>query len=520
MSIRGWILLVLLLGAGGAWAGDADQLVIVANRNMPVSLELARYYAQARQIPDGRICELDLPLEETMSRRDYEQRLREPLLAFLRARGLIDQVRRNPRHVADHDSGWNTVNCSVRYLVTMQGVPLRVDDTKPELLEMVDARLNHGAARDEAAVDSELSLLLLEGYELRARYGNPYYGQLTWPAQGSGAVPFLLVCRLDGPDEAVVRGMIDGALEAERFGLHGRAYFDLRSPQHDDYRLGDYWLNEALERFRREGYECVADRGDVVFGDLYPMDDAALYFGWYTDEVTGPFTRAAFRFRPGAIAYHNHSGNAKSLRTALHHWAGPLLARGAAVTLGAVSEPFLNFTPNLQILADRLCSGLNLAESSHLALPVLSWQATVVGDPLYRPFALTLDQQIAALEAAKRPELPWAYLRRINMLVREGRLHVALNYCREKLRTGESSVLREKLADLYALNELYDDADQQYARALQDAESDETAVRIGSRYLLMLRIFKKDERAAAVEKELRERWKDSPFLAVLEQARP
>jgi uncharacterized protein (TIGR03790 family) len=521
LRTAGWVVaLMVALGRSAAAGPETGQLVILANRNVPASLELARYYAAARQIPDGRICELDLPDTETMSRRDYEQRLRDPLLAFLRARRLIDQVRRNPRHVAEHDSGWHTVNWSVRYLLPLYGVPLRIDDTKPELLEKVEARLSHGAARDEAAVDSELVLALLDGHELRGRFGNPLHGQLAWPEPADGNPPLLLVTRLDGPSPEVVRRMIDGALEAERSGLHGRFYFDMRSPQDDDYRLGDYWLAEALERFRREGFECVADRQDAVLGSLHPLDDAALYMGWYAEAVTGPFARTNFSFRPGAFAYHNHSGNAKSLRTADQHWAGPLLARGAAVTMGAVSEPFLNFTPSLHILADRLCNGLNLAESTHLAMPVFSWQEIVLGDPLYRPFARTLDEQLKTLQEERRPELAWAQLRKVNLLVREGRFNVALAYCREALRAGESRILREKLADLYAMNELYEDADQHYARALQHAETDEIAVRIGLRYLLMLRLLKKDEHAAEVEKTLRERWPDSPYLTLLDKSQP
>lgn len=509
--------------AGSAWSAPvpgADQLVIVANRNVAASMELARFYAAAREIPEGRICELDLPEGETMSRREYEERLRDPLLAFLRAGRLVDQVRRNPRHVAEHDSGWHTVNCSLRFLVPVYGVPLHIDDTKPELIEKIEARLSHGPSRDEAAVDSELVLALLDGHEVRGRYGNPFHGQLKWPEPGSDRANLLLVSRLDGPDPAAVRRMIEGALHAERFGLCGRFYFDMRSPQDDDYRLGDYWLAEALERFRREGYECIADRNDAVFGRLHPLDDAALYFGWYIEEVSGPFAGTNFSFRPGAIAYHNHSANAKSLRTPDRYWAGPLLARGASATMGAVSEPFLNFTPSLQVLADRLCNGLGFAESVHLAMPVFSWQETVVGDPLYRPFALTADQQLAAMQEAKSPDVAWAHLRKINLLVREGRLNVALAYGREVLRGGENRIIREKLADLFAMNELYEDADQQYTRAFQAAGTDEVAVRIGLRHLLMLRLLKKDARAGEVEQAIRERWPDSPYLALLGHATP
>lgn len=521
---RGWIgVLAAWCALGPGLAGTqaaTDGVVLVANRNVPASLELARYYAAARDIPSNRLVALDLPENETMSRRQYEQRLRDPLLAFLREQGLADQVRRDPGHVGEHDSGWTTVKSSLRYIVTFLGVPLRIDDTKPELLEKLENLVRHGAQRDEASVDSELCLVLQDAYELRGRVPNPYYTQLRWESQAQSGYPFVMVGRLDGPDPEVVRRMVDGAREAERYGLHGRCYFDLRAPHRDDYSAGDYWFNEALERFRREGYECVVDRADHVFGALYPMDDAAVYLGWYTDQVAGPPAREDFRFRSGAIAYHNHSGNAKSLRTTTEHWAGPLLARGAAATLGAVSEPFLGFTPNIEVFASRLCGGATFAEAAYLSMSALSWQGVVVGDPLYRPFGRTLEDQIAALEQAGRPEVEWAYLRRVNQLVREGRFNVALAYCRDRLRARESRVLREKLADLYGMNELYDDAEIQYRQAIREAESAPVAIRIGLRFALLLRLVKKEADAAKLEQELRARWAGSPYLSLLSQTVP
>lgn len=506
--------------AGPADAAPVKDLVVLANRNVPASVELAQYYAAAREIPENRILQVDLPDAESISREDYERRLRDPLLAYLRAQGLAEQVRRDKRHVKEHETGWTTVKSSLRYLVTVHGIPLRIEDTKPALLQKVINTIDHGANRDGAAVDSELCMVLQDAYDLRGRFPNPYYNQIRWDSRQDNAYHLVMVGRLDGPAPEVVRRMIDDAVYAGDYGLHGRAYFDLRAPHNDDYRVGDYWLEEAHERFRREGYECAIDRNDIVLGNLYPMDDAALYLGWYTDQVVGPFTQQDFAFRRGAIAYHNHSGNAKSLRTTDAHWAGPLLARGAAATLGAVNEPFLNFTPNLDVFADRLCSGYTFGESAFLSLSALSWQITVVGDPLYRPFGRSLDEQIKRLEEEGRPEVAWAYLRRINLLARDGRLNVALNYCREKLRLHESRVLREKLADLYAMNELYDDADVQYARALAEAETVQTAMRIGTRYLLMLRLLGHHDKAAEVESGLRKKWADSPFLALLEQARP
>jgi hypothetical protein len=47
-----------------------------------------------------------------------------------------------------------------------------------------------------------------------------------------------------------------------------------------------------------------------------------------------------------------------------------------------VFEPYLNMNPHPEMLLPAYYSGRNLAESYYLAIPRLSWQNTVLGDPL------------------------------------------------------------------------------------------------------------------------------------------
>ncbi len=507
----------LLLAVAPGRADDRAGLVLLANRAVPESLALAREYCALREISEDRICALDLPEGEVMSRWVYEKRLRDPLLAWLRENGWIDQVKRSPRRVRPHESEWNTVRSRVRVLCSFHGVPALIEGTEPRVIQRAQVWLNHAPQRDEAAVDSELTLLLFPPYDIRGRVGNPLYNQLRWEP---GGLFLLLATRLDGPDPGVVRRMMRDTLDAERHGLHGRAYFDLRGPHADDYQAGDYWLAESIARLQREGYDCIADNTDQVFARQFPMNDAAFYFGWYAERVAGPFLRTGFAFRAGALAYHNHSANAKSLRSADAYWCGPLLARRAAATWGAVREPFLATTPQVNILLDRLCRGLTLAESTYLAMPSFSWQITVVGDPLYRPFAVPLDQQIRILEDEDRPEVEWAWLRRVNQLVREGRLNAGLAYARDRLKVREGALLNEKIAELLALNELPEDAARHYEKAIELAPDAESGIRAAGRYLLMLRAAGQGARAAELEADLRARWGGSPFLTLLQYARP
>ena len=515
------VLCVVLLGACRCMADDdAQAVVVVANQNVPESAELARVYMAARGIPASHLCLVDLPTGGTMARDIYERHLRDPLLAFLREQKLIDQVRRNPASIRPNETEWETISSRIRYVVCLYGVPWRIADTRLRIVAALSSRLNGAMERNDAAVDSELALLLVPGYDIKAGHPNPLFNQIDFIELSRLARMILIAARLDGPDPETVRRMIRDSLEAERYGLQGRAYFDSRGIKETGYAEGDYWIREACERFLREGYDCVLDSTDGLWGDSYPMEDAAIYMGWYFDRAVGPFARPDFKFARGAIAYHIHSGSAADVRSTDDFWVGPLLARGAAATMGAVAEPYLSFTPQLHLFAERLCLGHTFGASACMSLPVLSWQITVLGDPLYRPFRYSLDEQISHLERDGRAELDWAYLRKINLLVRDGRFNVALDYCRQKLKVRESPVLREKLGDLYAKNELYAEAGEQYQVAIDAAKTAETAIRVGARWILILRLTGEKEKADRVEAGLRERWKGRVVLSWLDTAKP
>ena len=76
----------------------------------------------------------------------------------------------------------------------------------------------------------------------------------------------------------------------------------------------------------------ILDDGPALFPQPYPMKNAALYLGWYSEEASGPFLRGDFKFVQGAVAVHLHSFSAVTLR-ADRYWCVPLLKAGAAATL-------------------------------------------------------------------------------------------------------------------------------------------------------------------------------------------
>jgi uncharacterized protein (TIGR03790 family) len=467
LSIAG----LLLLTAGVSAGNDLSRpVVIVCNADEPESRPLAEYYAERRAIPTNHICVLRIRPAETITRKEFNDQIRQPLRQFLSA-----------------------LNTPISYIALIYGVPLRIqrDPTLIEHTAVTNAPPE--LLRNEAAVDSELTLVRKDGVPVTGPVGNPLYDQ----AAGRVAVP-LLVGRLDGPSPAAVRGMIDDALTAERRGLQGRAYFDARGFREGAFAEGDNWIRAAWEMFQRAGFECELDEQPGVFAQDYPMTDVAVYAGWYAHNATGVFTRPGFKFNPGAVACHIHSYSAESLRTSVAGWVGPFVAKGAAATTGNVYEPYLPLTPHLDKFFSRLLDGATFLEAGYSSLPVLSWQTTFVGDPLYRPFALALEDQIARMQADKDPAIVWAYLRKINRLAAREQWTEAVSLCRARAKEFSSPVLYEKLGDLLTARQEQKAAVEAYREAMSGQEDGYRYLRVGRKLGDALMTVKRPKEALAV----------------------
>jgi uncharacterized protein (TIGR03790 family) len=70
----------------------ADELVLIVNGNIPVSVKTAEFYAKARLVPEGRIIKLNLPAGEEIPFEKYESEVVPQVRAFLRENELEKQV--------------------------------------------------------------------------------------------------------------------------------------------------------------------------------------------------------------------------------------------------------------------------------------------------------------------------------------------------------------------------------------------------------------------------------------------
>src|SRR5665213_2631792 len=111
---------------------------------------------------------------------------------------------------------------TVRYAVLCYGVPLRIAED-PSRSEPGEEKLAAPLHRNGAAVDSELCLLPFPDTHrlLAGPLFNPFY-DATNSASLNPLNGILMVGRLDGPDAAIARALVDKAMDAETNGLWGR----------------------------------------------------------------------------------------------------------------------------------------------------------------------------------------------------------------------------------------------------------------------------------------------------------
>jgi uncharacterized protein (TIGR03790 family) len=451
---------------------DGAEVVVVYNGLVPGSKEVAQHYAKVRQVPALQVIGMDLPIGEALTRKEYLSSLQEPLLKALEDRGLF---KFGPATNQSPDVRFGgapfrvLVQSRIRYIVLCYGVPLMIAKDQA-LVEPNTGHMPPEMQRNSGAVDTQLALLPAVEQRLpwTGPLGSPFYA-LTNRSQFHPTNGILMVTRLDGPSAEIARGLIDKAIDAETNGWWGRACFDARGlGTNDSYRRGDDWIRGAASVAQRYGFETYLDEKPETFSPGFPMPQVALYAGWYDQHVSGPFSQPSFEFMPGAFAYHLYSFSAQTIRST-NSWVGTLLQRGATCTMGAVDEPYLMGTPDISTLVHRLTFlGFTFGEAAYAAQGSLSWQTTIIGDPLYRPTRVGLEALHHHLLTNKSRLLEWSYLLVVNRNISIGAPAAELiQYVEANTNYRDSALLTEKLGDIYWNKGSMSDAVDTYETALK-----------------------------------------------------
>jgi uncharacterized protein (TIGR03790 family) len=341
-------------------AGQTPQnVLIVVNDNSPLSKEIGEYYARRRAVPAKNICHIQASTEEEIRRLDFDGEIQAPVAKCLQSGGLVE---------------------SILYIVTTGGVPLKIHGTD-------------GMGGDAASVDSELTLLYSDikkgPHAIAATVPNPFFGEKN-AKFGHPQFPMYLVTRLAAYDFDGVKAIIDRAQHPVN---RGKFVIDMAG---DGNTQGESWLKDAANLLPKD--RVVLDETTKV---LTKQTEVIGYASWGSNDKARHERFLNFQWLPGAIMTEFVSTNGRTFKKPPDGWnisdwgSKPLWWEGAPQTLtadyllegatgasGHVYEPYLIMTPRPELLLPAYYSGRNLAESYYLAIPRLSWQNIVVGDPL------------------------------------------------------------------------------------------------------------------------------------------
>jgi uncharacterized protein (TIGR03790 family) len=348
------------------FAQTADNVLVILNEASPTSMDIGMYYAQKRGIPKTNLLRVKTTADENISREDFDRQIHAPIATWLTRNSAQDRI---------------------LYIVLTKGLPIRITGTS-------------GKDGDTASVDSELTLLYRrmvgQSAPINGPLKNPYFldeASIAQAKQFSHAdQDIYLVSRLDGYSQEEIRALIDRGFAPSK---DGKIILDAKGSSSEK---GEIWLQQAADLLGKAGFgdRVILDTTSKVLTDVKQV---LGYYSWGSNDPAIRIRHFGFAFVPGALAGMFVSSDARTFNESAD-WkiegpgspqslAADFIRDGITGVAGHVSEPFLEATIRPNILFPAYLSGFNLIESYYLAMPYLSWQTVVVGDPLCAPFRKT-----------------------------------------------------------------------------------------------------------------------------------
>ena len=455
------------IGNKRAEAQSAANVLVVSNRASAASETIARYYVEHRGISQTNVCAIMTAVTESIARPAYESQIEGPIWQCIAGARAHDRI---------------------LYIVLTKDVPLRISGTAGRTGHQRERRLGVDAAlpaphRTDCPTSGVRRQPVLRGDGAGREH----------PAlQPSRNQDIYLVTRLDGYTVQDAIGLVDKAAAA---APRGRFILDERGALVDPG--GDRWLRATAERLRSQGLDdrITLDESRQV---LTKQADVLGYYSWGSNDPAIRSRHFDMAFVPGALAGMFVSTDGRTFKEPPASWTpsddarngvfggshqslmADLIRDGVTGAAGHVDEPYLDATIRPDILFPAYVSGRNLAESYYAAMPYLSWQTIIVGDPLCAPFPhKTLEGRDIDGGLDEATELPASFARRrLEHLPPELNKTAATAYVRAESRGARKDYAgaRQALEDAVAAEERFtvarlelasqDDASGQFDRAI------------------------------------------------------
>ncbi|MFQ3549412.1 MAG: TIGR03790 family protein [Armatimonadota bacterium] len=339
------IISLMLLFVSSLCFADPSKVLVIVNVNSKDSISVANYYVSKRKIPNSNIFKVSCTTEETMTIKDFENKIRKPIANYLNK---------------------NNRKYKIDYIVVTKGIPLRYRDENVSW-----------------GLDNKLTLpFKSEDY----RHPNPYF-RANKPFS-SKVYNMYLVTRLDAVTLEQAKALVDRSLAAKP--LKGLFLIDTH-PKRDfgGYKIVNDRMKLAAEILKSKGFEMKLESTEAFVGGKNLMG----YYSWAKNDLNYDrnIYTSQLHFLPGSIAETGDSSSAATLRQysptdrKVSHITD-LIRQGVTGVAGYVSEPYTYALAHADILFDRYTSGRNLAESFYSSFQYINWKGLVIGDPLCAPY--------------------------------------------------------------------------------------------------------------------------------------
>lgn len=339
--------------------GYSDVLVVV-NSNSTISQDVATYFKAQRSIPTQNICSIWMPTTEEIDSTTYA--------------GILQQIKVYMQS--------NSLTTSIKYIVTTQGVPLKVRRSSG----VFSLQSNAGS------FDSDLCLL---NSSLEAQIGkngpvsNPYGFANAHFTRSSTYSNVYLVTRLAGYSYSDIVGLIDRARQPYKSA--GTFVFDL------DITRGSALLNQnmitARNVLRNRGYNTYLDSTTTFVTN---QTNVLGYVSWgsndanwssYTSEAKPCFNWSAKALGDTYVSSSGRSFEDSTFVEPTIGWqsmvADLIHEQGVTGTKGYVWEPYSGAMTRVDYLYERWTNAqsYNLAETYYMASAYMGWMDVIIGDP-------------------------------------------------------------------------------------------------------------------------------------------